>query len=117
MAPRSGPLGADFGFSSWLLSWGESPGNLGTPRATHRPLCYPLQPVASILDLAVVLLALMVCVSMGLLAWTLGVSIPRMVRRSRASIVEARLELATAERRLREALRERASSTGDEGDE
>jgi hypothetical protein len=31
--------------------------------------------VGSILDLAVVVLAVMVCVSMGLLAWTLGVSI------------------------------------------
>jgi hypothetical protein len=73
--------------------------------------------VASILDLAVVLLALMVCVSLGLLAWTLAVSIPRMLRRSRASIVEARLELATAERRLRDASRARADSADDEGDE
>jgi hypothetical protein len=61
--------------------------------------------VASILDLAVVVLAVMVCVSLGLLAWTLGVSITRVLRSMRASLVTARLELVIAERRLRDAAR------------
>jgi hypothetical protein len=59
--------------------------------------------VAPILDLAVVVLAVMVCVSLGLLAWTLGVSITRVLRRTRENLVNTRLELTVAERRLREA--------------
>jgi hypothetical protein len=47
--------------------------------------------VGSILDLAVVVLAVMVCVSMGLLAWTLGVSIAGVLRRTRASLVAGSL--------------------------
>ncbi|HET7141405.1 MAG TPA: hypothetical protein VFJ03_02865, partial [Candidatus Limnocylindria bacterium] len=66
--------------------------------------------MGSILDLAVVVLAVMVCVSMGLLAWTLGVSITGVLRRTRASLVDARLELAVAERRLRQTARELASA-------
>ena len=65
--------------------------------------------MAPILDLAVVVLAVMVCVSLGLLAWTLGVSITRVLRRTRENLVTTRLDLTVAERRLREtaqALRE-----------
>jgi len=61
--------------------------------------------VAPILDLAVVVLAVMVCVSLGLLAWTLGVSITRVLRRTRENLVNTRLELTVAERKLREAAR------------
>ncbi|HEX3220041.1 MAG TPA: hypothetical protein VHU77_08460 [Candidatus Limnocylindria bacterium] len=61
--------------------------------------------MGSLLDFAVVALAVMVCVSMGLLAWTLGVSITGVLRRTRLSMVNARLELAVAERRLRDAAR------------
>jgi hypothetical protein len=73
--------------------------------------------VAPILDLAVVVLAVMVCVSLGLLAWTLGVSVTRVLRRTRENLVNARLELTVAERRLREAARtlaetRQAGSTG-----
>ena len=59
--------------------------------------------MAPILDLAVVVLAIMVCVSLGLLAWTLGVSITRVLRRTRENLVHTRLELTVAERKLREA--------------
>lgn len=58
--------------------------------------------MAPILDLAVVVLAIMVCVSLGLLAWTLGVSITRVLRRTRQNMVNTRLELTVAERKLRE---------------
>jgi hypothetical protein len=61
----------------------------------------PFATVASILDLAVVALAVMVCLSMILLAWTLGVSITGVLRRTRASLISARLDMAVAERRLR----------------
>jgi hypothetical protein len=61
--------------------------------------------VAPILDLAVVVLAVMVCVSLGLLAWTLGVSITRVLHRTRENLVNTRLELIVAERRLRETAR------------
>ena len=61
--------------------------------------------MAPILDLAVVVLAVMVCVSLGLLAWTLGVSVTRVLRRTRENLVSTRLELTVAERRLREAAR------------
>lgn len=57
--------------------------------------------MASILDLAVIALAVMVCISMALLAWTLGVTIPAGLRRTRRELVFARLELAVAERKLR----------------
>jgi hypothetical protein len=57
--------------------------------------------VASILDLAVVALAVMVCGTLGLLAWTLGVAVPAAARRARRDIAEQRLRLAIAERRLR----------------
>lgn len=61
--------------------------------------------MAPILDLAVVVLAVMVCVSLGLLAWTLGVSITRVLHRIRENLVNTRLELTVAERRLRETAR------------
>jgi len=73
--------------------------------------------VGSILDLAVVVLALMVCVSMGLLAWTLGVSITGVLRRTRESLVNARLELAVAERRLRDTARALAEARAAEHEE
>jgi hypothetical protein len=66
--------------------------------------------VASILDLAVVALAVMVCISMILLAWTLGVGITGVLRRTRASVISARLDMAVAERRLRSAARSAADA-------
>jgi hypothetical protein len=56
----------------------------------------------AILDLAVVALALVVCGTLGLLAWTLGVTVPAAARRARDDVARARLRLADAERRLRE---------------
>jgi hypothetical protein len=61
--------------------------------------------VAPILDLAVVALALMVSVTLGMLAWTLGVTIPRAARRTRRELIDARLQLTVAERRLRDIAR------------
>lgn len=57
--------------------------------------------MASVLDLAVVALAVMVCGTLGLLAWTLGVTIPRAARRARRDVTHARYRVAVAERRLR----------------
>jgi hypothetical protein len=57
--------------------------------------------VASILDLAVVALAVMVCGTLGLLAWTLGVTVPSAARRARRDIASRRVRLVEAERRLR----------------
>jgi hypothetical protein len=57
--------------------------------------------VGSILDLAVIAVAILVTITLGLLAWTLGVSTTRALRRARRDLLLARLELATAERRLR----------------
>jgi len=57
--------------------------------------------VGWILDLAVVAVAILVCTSLALLAWTLGISATRALRRLRRDILLARLELAVAERRLR----------------
>jgi hypothetical protein len=57
--------------------------------------------VAPILDLTVIALAVFVTGSLGLLAWTLGVSAVRSTRRGRQEVVLARLGLARAERRLR----------------
>lgn len=57
--------------------------------------------MASFLDLAVVAVALTVCVTLGLLAWTLGVTIPAALRRARGQVLEARLRVVMAERRLR----------------
>ncbi|HSJ00242.1 MAG TPA: hypothetical protein VLA59_07645 [Patescibacteria group bacterium] len=63
-----------------------------------------------ILDLAVVALALVVIGSLALLAWTLGVSAVRSVRRGRASMAEARQSAAESEVHLTAAA-ERARST------
>lgn len=57
--------------------------------------------MASILDLAVVALAVMVCGTLGLLAWTLGVTVPSAARRARRDIASRRVRLVEAERRLR----------------
>jgi hypothetical protein len=58
--------------------------------------------VGPILDLAVIGLALLVCVSLGLLAWTLGVTGVRTVLVERARVADARARLATCERSLPE---------------
>jgi hypothetical protein len=57
--------------------------------------------VASILDLAVVALAVMVCGTLALLAWTLGITVPIAARRARRNVADQRARLAVAERRLR----------------
>jgi hypothetical protein len=57
--------------------------------------------VASILDLAVLALAVMVCGTLGLLAWTLGIAVPTAARRARRDVADQRARLAVAERRLR----------------
>jgi hypothetical protein len=81
------------------------------PRRDHgglrgtAPDLLPFAAVGSILDLTVVVLAVVVCVSLGLLAWTLGVSVTRVARSTRENLISARLELTLAERRLRDAAR------------
>jgi hypothetical protein len=62
--------------------------------------------VGPLLDLAVVALAVMVCGSLLLLAWTLGVSTPRALWRFRREVFAARLQVTRAERQLREAVTE-----------
>jgi hypothetical protein len=59
--------------------------------------------VGPILDLAVIALALLVCGTLGLLAWTLGVTIPAALRGTRRDLAARRLRLVVIERRLREA--------------
>lgn len=71
-----------------------------TPNPTYSVL--PFGAVGA-LDVAVVILAIGVAASLGLLAWTLGVSAVVAVRRERDRVVEARLRIASSERRLREA--------------
>ncbi|MDQ2941086.1 MAG: hypothetical protein M3R05_02725 [Chloroflexota bacterium] len=51
-------------------------------------------------DVATVLLAVGLCGSLGLLAWTLGVGSMRAVRHARREVNEARLRLAATERQL-----------------
>jgi hypothetical protein len=58
--------------------------------------------VAPILDFAVAALAVLVSFTLALLAWTLGIAIPRALRVLRHDLVEARWQVAVAERRLRE---------------
>lgn len=55
-----------------------------------------------ILDLAVIALSVIVCASLGLLAWTLGVTGVQAIREERARVQAARLRLASAERSLLE---------------
>lgn len=57
--------------------------------------------MGSILDLAVIAVAILVSITLGLLAWTLGVSTTRALRKVRRDLLLARLSVATAERRLR----------------
>ena len=57
-----------------------------------------------VLEAAVVALALLVCASLGLLAWTLAIGGRQAVRPERERVSAARAELATAERRLRSRL-------------
>lgn len=71
--------------------------------------------MASILDLAVVALAVMVCGTLGLLAWTLGVTLPAAARRVRLQVMDARQRVAVAERRLRR-LSETARGAGLSGE-
>jgi hypothetical protein len=73
--------------------------------------------VGSIFDLAVVAVAILVCISMVLLAWTLGVSITNAMRRGRASVIRGRLEMAVMERRLRDAMKVTSTTDTDEGDQ
>jgi hypothetical protein len=60
--------------------------------------------VGDLLDLAVIALAVMVCGSLLLLSWTLGVTTPRALRRFRRDIFAARLQVIRSERRLRDAV-------------
>jgi len=52
------------------------------------------------LDLAVVALAALVCATLLLLAWTLGVTGVGRVREARRGMLEARLQVAIVERRI-----------------
>ena len=71
--------------------------------------------MGSLFDLAVIAVAGLVCISMVLLAWTLGVSVTSAIRRTRADVIDARLGLVVAERKLRGAAQ--AMRRPDEGDE
>lgn len=53
-----------------------------------------------VLDLAVVALSVLVCLSLGLLAWTLGVTGVRAMREERSRMATLRTRLAERERRL-----------------
>ncbi len=55
-----------------------------------------------ILDLAVIALSVLVCISLGLLAWTLGVTGVQSVLAERARVAQARARLAAIERWLPE---------------
>jgi hypothetical protein len=56
--------------------------------------------VGPVLDLAVVALSVVVCLSLALLAWTLGVSGVRTVRQERARVGALRSRLAALEREI-----------------
>jgi hypothetical protein len=71
--------------------------------------------VASILDLAVIALAVMVCGTLGLLAWTVGITLPNTLRRVRRDVLRARLATVVVERRLR-TLAGAAGRMDDEGE-
>jgi hypothetical protein len=58
--------------------------------------------VGPILDLAVIALSVLVCGSLGLLAWTLGVTGVQAVRLERARVADARARLAVDHRSLPE---------------
>ena len=55
----------------------------------------------AILDLAVLALAVVVCGSLCLLAWTLDVTVPAAARRARHDVSRARSQVTEAEGRLR----------------
>jgi hypothetical protein len=57
--------------------------------------------VGALLDLAVVILAVAVTISLALLAWTFAVSAARSAQRARESVLQRRLAMAGTERRLR----------------
>jgi hypothetical protein len=65
------------------------------------PACYASASVGSLLDLAVIGLAILVTCTLLLLAWTLGVSGVHSVRRARRQALLTRLQLTIIERRLR----------------
>lgn len=64
-------------------------------------ICYPSRAVGLILDLAVAALALLVIVSLALLAWTLGVSAVRAVTQGRREVAALRRGVDAGEARLR----------------
>ena len=53
-----------------------------------------------VLDLAVIALSVLVCLSLGLLAWTLGVTGVRAMRDERAGVRERRARLEEREREM-----------------
>jgi hypothetical protein len=57
----------------------------------------------------------MVCGTLGLLAWTLGIAVPNAVRHAQADVLRARLRMVVAERRMRAVVQpnRRADSEGD----
>jgi hypothetical protein len=56
--------------------------------------------VGLLLDVALLALAVIVCGSLLLLAWTLAITGPESVRRDRAKVAVARERLSLAERRM-----------------
>jgi hypothetical protein len=58
--------------------------------------------VGPILDLAVIALSVLVCASLALLAWTLGVTGVQAIREERARVDRARARVASLERELTE---------------
>lgn len=71
--------------------------------------------MGQLLDLAVIGIAILVSLTLALLAWTLGVSAVRAVGRARRRVLVARLLLARAERNLAARMAGR-SDPGSEGD-
>lgn len=71
--------------------------------------------MASILDLAVIALAVMVCGTLWLLAWTVGITLPGAMRHARREVLQARLAAVLLERRIR-SLRGVPRRTDNEGD-
>ena len=59
-----------------------------------------LRRAVGLFDVATVVLAVGVCGSLGLLAWTLGVGSLRAVRHARREVKDARMRLAAADRQL-----------------
>lgn len=78
-----------------------------------RPLCYASRAVGLILDLAVVVLALTVLISLAMLAWTLAVSSVRATRQGRRRVNEARRSVTLAEQRLQAAAADATTNLAD----